>query len=241
MRSFWSDPFLWIHLAGLAVLPILLEVCLLGLAVGDPVLPVWLELFFLIAIGTGPIVWMQWQRPFYIFSIVALAMKPEQLNPNQQRILSLFKKPENRILVIAAAVTLAIVLRQLYYLAPIASDVAPFAPEWRLAGLLLAAGAFLASNLFLQVPIFVLRVLLTSETNFLATQPYPVEKIRQDFSILGWQLNQILPPMETEIQPTPVLQVAPVNDISAEALPTNSEPQTAESENLTQDLPRESE
>jgi len=53
MRSFWTEPFLWIHLAGIAALPLALELVWLGLAVGDPILPVWLELVLVIATGTG--------------------------------------------------------------------------------------------------------------------------------------------------------------------------------------------
>jgi len=46
-----SEPILWIHVAGLAVVPIFLELCLLGLAVSDPLLPAWLELFIVAAVG----------------------------------------------------------------------------------------------------------------------------------------------------------------------------------------------
>ena len=77
MRSFWSDPYLWVHLAGLAAVPIFLEICLIGFAVGDPLLPGWLELLLVAAIGSAPILWMQWQRPFYIFSLVGVALQPE--------------------------------------------------------------------------------------------------------------------------------------------------------------------
>ena len=36
MRSFRSEPFLWIHLAGIAVAPLGLLVVWLALAIGDP-------------------------------------------------------------------------------------------------------------------------------------------------------------------------------------------------------------
>ncbi|MBD2182271.1 low-complexity tail membrane protein [Planktothrix sp. FACHB-1355] len=193
MRSFWSEPFLWIHLAGLAALPILLVLCWLGLAVGDPILPVWLELLLIVVVGIAPVLWMQLFRHFNIFSILILALKPEKLTQEQRKILSLFKKPLQRVLAIAAPILLVAILWQLYRAAPIAAPFAPFPPEWRFAGLLLAAAAFLLCNLFLQVPISVLAVLMTSESAFAATEPYPLEKIRQDFTIPGWQVNQILP------------------------------------------------
>ena len=55
--------------------------------------------------------------------------------------------------------------------------MAPFPPSWRWAGLLLAASAFLASNLFLQVSTSVMAVLLTPESEFSATKPYVLERL----------------------------------------------------------------
>lgn len=193
MRSFWSEPFLWIHLAGLAALPLLLGLLLLALAVGDPILPVWLEISLIAAIGIAPILWMQLVRPFNIFSILILALRPEQLTVEQRKILSLFKSPLEKVLALLAPIFLVWGLLQIYRLAPTAASVVSFLPEWRQAGLLVAAVAFLLSNLFLQVPLSVLSVLLTSESKFAAIEPYPTEKIRQDFTIPGLQVNKILP------------------------------------------------
>ena len=198
MRSFWTEPFLWIHLAGIAALPLALELVWLGLAVGDPILPVWLELLLLAAVGILPVLWMQLTRPFDIFSILILAMKPEQLTQEQRRLLSLFKTKTNSVVTIAAAVFMLWVLWQIYRVAPVAATVAPLAPRWRIVGLLWAGLAFLVSNLFLQVPLSVAQVLLTSESEFAATEPYPVEKTPQDFTIPGVRVNQILPLAVTE-------------------------------------------
>jgi len=193
MRSFWSEPFLWIHLAGLAALPIFLGLCWLGLAVGSPLLPVWLEVFLVGAAGIGPVLWMQWFRPFYIFSILVVAVKPQNLTNAQQRILAGFKSRLNQGLALFLAILLAVTLWQLYRFSPLVASVAPFPPQWRFAGLLLAAGAFLASNLFLQVPGSVLAVLLTPESKFAARQPHVLEKVGLDFTIAGWQVDRILP------------------------------------------------
>jgi hypothetical protein len=203
MRSFWTEPYLWIHLAGIAALPLLLELCLLGLAVGDPLLPVWLELALIAGVGIAPVLWMQWSRPFYIFSIVVLSLKPEQLTEKQRRILRLFKASENQVVAVLTPIFLLGVLWQLYQIAPVAASVVPFPPQWRLLGLLLAAIAFLGCNLFLQVPVSVVRVLLTHETEFARLEPYPLESIRRSFTIPGVKVNQILPPLEeTPISPT---------------------------------------
>ena len=193
MRSFWSDPYLWIHLAGLAALPIWLELCFLGLAVGDPIFPVWLDLAFVAIVGIAPILWMQWQRPFYIFSLLAIALKPEKLTLAQRQLLTRFKSTQNRLLAIAVAILLAIVLRQGYVFAPIAAAVVPFSIESRGLGLLIAAIAFLGCNLFLQVPISVASVMLTSDSAFASTKPYPLEQISQHFTSLGLPVSQLLP------------------------------------------------
>ncbi len=198
MRSFWAEPFLWIHLAGLAALPLTLELVWLGLAVGDPVLPVWLELILVAGVGIVPVLWMQLTRPFDIFSILVLAMKPERLTQEQRRLLSLFKTKTNPLLTIAATVFLLWVLWQIYRVAPIAAAVVPLPPGWRVVGLLAAGLGFLASNLFLQVPLSVALVLLSSEAEFAATEPYPIEKIPQSFTVPGVQVNQILPVALTE-------------------------------------------
>jgi hypothetical protein len=33
-----------------------------------------LEVLLVAGLGIAPVLWMQWQRPFYIFSIVAIAL-----------------------------------------------------------------------------------------------------------------------------------------------------------------------
>lgn len=198
MRSFWKEPLLWIHLTGLAALPVALEVVWLGLAIGDPIMPVPMELLLLTAIGMLPVLWMQLSRPFDIFSILVVAIKPEKLTQKQRSLLSLFKTKTSPVLTIAAGLLMLAVLWQIYRVAPLAATVAPLAPGWRLAGLLGAGLAFGVSNLFLQVPVCVAQVLLTSEPEFAATEPYPLEKIRHDFTIPGLQVNQILPFTELE-------------------------------------------
>ncbi|MBC7972139.1 MAG: low-complexity tail membrane protein [Verrucomicrobia bacterium] len=201
MRSFWSDPYLWIHLTGLAASPLFLEGCLVGLAVGDPFLPVWLELLLIAAVGSAPILWMQWQRPFYIFSLVAVSVKPDALTDDQRRLLTLFKLPRNRVLAVLVSVALIVVLRQVYEVAPIAASVASLLPASHFMGLLLAAVAFLACNLFVQVPVSVASVMLSNQSAFAATLPYPLEKIRRNFTLVGLQLNQIVPPVRSNTKP----------------------------------------
>jgi len=82
MSSFRSEPIVdsrcWIgggaHLSG--TLP--------ARTGGDPLLPAWLELFIVAAVGVVPVLWMQ-LRPFYIFAILAIALKQEQLSSQQRK------------------------------------------------------------------------------------------------------------------------------------------------------------
>lgn len=142
--------------------------------------------------------WMQWQRPFEIFSLLLLAVKPEKLTPQQLQILSLFKTGKQRLLSLIVALGMVWVLWQLYRLAPLAAIAASFLPQWRILGLLIAAFAFAASNLFVQVPVSVLGVLLTGDKKFNVTTPYPMAQISQQFTIPGFKVEKILPPITTQ-------------------------------------------
>lgn len=189
----WSERFLWIHAAGLAVLPLSLVVCLVGLAASGSLLPIWLALLVVGGVGILPILWMQWQRPFYIFSILVVALQPDQLTIDQRRILSLFKTRGARLVAVFSAIAAALLLWQLDRLTPIAVGVLPFQSPF--LGLLLAATAFLASNLFWQIPLSVLHILLTPKAKLLATEPYPPKWVKQNFMVAGLQVKQILPPL----------------------------------------------
>ena len=191
MRSFRSEPFLWIHLAGLAAVPLLLQAVWLGLAVGEP-LPFWLELLFVAAVGIIPTLWMQLRRPFDIFSLLIVAVKPEQLTADQRRILSLLRTKKHGIIAIAVAALALVILWQLYQIAPVAAVAASFLPQVRILGLLLAAIAFFMSNLFIQVPFSVVGVLLTDQQQFANAQPIPSEAIRHEFTVPGFRVNQFL-------------------------------------------------
>ncbi|MEG4799956.1 low-complexity tail membrane protein [Microcoleus sp. ARI1-B5] len=242
MRSFWSDPFLWIHLSGAAALPIFLGLCLLGLAVGSPMLPVWLEVFIVAVAGIAPVLWMQWFRPFYIFSILVVAVKPQNLTSLQQRILARFKTKLNQGVALFVAVLLAVILWQLYRFAPLAATVAPFPPSWRWAGLLLAASAFLASNLFLQVSASVMAVLLTPESEFAATKPHVLEKIRQDFTIAPWPCDRLLPALAAETTAAvaaPAESIGPASAIGNSSAGSIVNPKAADTNGVTS-LPEQS-
>ncbi|MBE7381416.1 MAG: low-complexity tail membrane protein [Leptolyngbya sp. SIO1E4] len=193
MTSFHRDPYLWIHLAGLAVVPIWLDVCLAGLAVGDPVVPAWLELGALGLVGSLPILWMQWKRPFYIFSLLILAVRPDSLSDDRRRLLSLQRTWLSRVIGLASATGLLLILSFLYQLAPISAEMTPFAGQPRVLGWLICAIAFLFANLFVQVPATVVSLLIVSPATLQKAQPYEPASILDDFTVIGLRISRLLP------------------------------------------------
>jgi len=208
MQSWKSEPYLWVHLAGLAAVPIFAQLVWLGFSLGTPLGLFWLELAFVALIGIVPIFLMQWQKPFNIFSLLVLCLKPEVLTPSQQKILTLFKTNLHRGLSIFATIVLLLLLWQIYPLAPIARGFTSFLPQYRLLGLLIAAFGFLFTNLFVQVPVSVLGVLFTNSQKLATTPPYPLDKISQDFTNIGLPVGKILPVL-TSKEATPQDKIPP--------------------------------
>ena len=192
MSSLRSEPFLWIHLTGIALFPICLEVVWLGLAIGDPTPFPALELLLVGMVGIVPVLWMQLVRPFDIFSILIFSLKPEKLTTEQRQILTLFKTKKQKWFSVFSAVLMIVMLWLLARLAPLGIDIVSFFPQWRILGLMSATLAFLGSNLFLQVPISVLGVLLSRQSQLTNLEPYQVEKISQNFTVPGFKVNKIL-------------------------------------------------
>ena len=81
MRSHWQEPFLWIHAAGILLFPLWVGLTLIGLATGDPLLPVGAEQAWVAVVGIGPVFAMQWRKPFDIFS-VWVASVPQKNSPS---------------------------------------------------------------------------------------------------------------------------------------------------------------
>jgi hypothetical protein len=198
MKSFWSEPFLWIHLAGLAVVPLCLQLVWIALAVGDPLPWAWLEIVVLALLGIVPALWMQLVRPFDIFSILVVAIKPQEMSESQRKILSLFQRKQQKLIAWLGAIVMLVFLVILYQFAPVAAGVTSIGASWRLLGLLVATAAFASANLFLQVPLSVVGVLWTKEEQFESTDSLAVEQIAPSFTIPGFRIKRILPSLINE-------------------------------------------
>jgi hypothetical protein len=193
MNNFRLEPFLWIHLAGIAVVPLSLQLVLLGLAIGDPLPLFWLELFIVGVFGVVPTLLMQLTRPFDLFSVLLLSLHPDSLTVEQRKILGSLKTRKIRILTIIVAFAMLGILWELYLLAPLGAVTVTTLPQWRILGLLIAAIGFLLSNLFVQIPIAVVGIILTPQQQWLTTEPYATDKILQDFTVCGLCVQKILP------------------------------------------------
>ncbi|MBE9138546.1 low-complexity tail membrane protein [Nodosilinea sp. LEGE 07088] len=194
MKPWRCDPYLWVHLAGLATVPLWIDLCLLGLAVGNPTLPE-LELGGIVALGALPVLVMQLRQPFYIFCLPGLVLRPGVLQDDQRRLLCQFRCWRVRLGALLVPIPLVWVLVKLYPLAFLAREVTPFGDWGRLGGLAIAVIGFFLANLFLQVPLAVLQVLATPDRRFQQVLPYPTDQVMADFRGIGLPVGKILPPI----------------------------------------------
>lgn len=192
MKKFWFDSYLWVHLAGIAVVPGALLICWLALAAGNPGLPTPIELLLIAGVGIAPVLWMQWQKPFCIYSLLIAALKPEVLTEEQRRILALFRARRNPLLLGVGPVLLGFLLIQIYYASAIAAELTPIPAPLRLVGAIIS---FLLANVFLEVPLSVVQVMLASDEEFASIEPVTVDSVRQNFTVFGIRVNKILPPL----------------------------------------------
>ncbi|RZM82425.1 low-complexity tail membrane protein [Leptolyngbya iicbica] len=193
MTSHRRDPYLWLHLAGLATVPLWLDVCLAGLAVGEPIVPPWLEITTLTLVSVLPIVWLQLQRPFYIFSVPGLALRPDRLSVERRRLLTIQRNWWSRGLVVLTAIALWFMLYRLYQMAPMAIDLPWLSDKSRATGWAICAGGFGLANLFALVPATVVPLLLISPRQLEHTTPFKVTKVLTNFLVVGVRLGRILP------------------------------------------------
>ena len=190
-----QNRYLWVHLVGLAAVPLLLDICLAGLASARPASPFKLQQvqFWAIAlIGIVPSAWMQIQRPFYLYALPPLALKPSALSEEERRALTVLTSWQMKALAGVTAGFSLWLLGRLYDRLP---QISP-AMEPK-AGLVIAIAAFFFACLFLQISVSVLRSLLIGQDTLQRVQPFEPSKIASSFLIPGLRVNQILPTATT--------------------------------------------
>jgi hypothetical protein len=227
MITLRQDPYLWWHLAGVVTLPIWLDGCLAGLAVGDPAISVRLELGLLLLLGVLPTLGLQWFRPIYLFRVGPLSLRPGSLTDPQLRLLTCQQSWRQKIVALLASIGLAALLITLYQIAPIAAAVTPFAGMGRAAGWWLCVGCFFCANWFGQTALAALGLLLVSERTLAHTQPYELTAIANNFFGLGIQIGQIFPQRWLSPLAASATPAAPLDsDLSRDAIQSEA---TAES------------
>jgi len=183
-----SEPFLWIHLGGIVMFPLFFLLTSFCLAIGERY-SYWLEVPLLVVIAILPVLLMQLYRPFNIFSVLLLALKPQSLDENQRRILALFQRKQQKFANAIAAVLMLFSLGLIYYVSPNFKAIADLLPQQHLLGLVMAGGAFFGSNLFLQIPLNALQVLLTRESELAKSELYTPEAVAENFTTPGIKLK----------------------------------------------------
>ncbi|NJK62974.1 MAG: low-complexity tail membrane protein [Synechococcaceae cyanobacterium SM2_3_1] len=243
MNRLWYEPFLWIHASGIALVPLWLALLLIGFSTGESLFFPWLEWGLISALGIAPVVWMQWQRPFYIFSLLAVAIPPDQIRPDQQSLLRGFQERGHRFLVVLPTTLIILFIGYwCYQIAPLFASLNPLPPalQFRFVGVLIAVLAFLGAHLFLQVPAAVFRLLVLVKDQHLENwQPLEPVEIRTQFTVVGRPFPTLLKwfpllevPDPREETPTPKDLTETDATISTAPVSTEAEP-SAESAETT--------
>lgn len=192
MIELQQNRYLWVQLVGLATVPLLLDICLAGLASAGPAASYpsayGLQFWAIAAVGILPALVMQWLKPFYLFSLPPLALKPAALTSDQRRCLKLLQSWQIKALAVVSAVLSLWVLGQLY---AHAAQVTPLMTPT--VGLISAVVTFFLACTFLQISMSAVRLILVSPQALNRVTPCEPVVIATSFSILGLQVDEILP------------------------------------------------
>ena len=188
MIELQQNRYLWVHFAGLAFVPLLLDICLAGLASAGPALPFGGQFWAIALLGIIPALAMQWLKPFYVFSLPPSALKPSVLSEDQRRCLQIFKSWQIKALAVVVAIFSLWLLVQMYAMSVRISPL--LTPR---AGLICAAIAFFIASSFMQISVSAGRALLIGPSALKRVAVVEESAIARDFLILGFRLDKLLP------------------------------------------------
>ena len=232
MIQLQQNRYLWVHFAALALVPLLLDVCLVGLAsaraaFGYP--NAYGVQFWAIAIlCIGPPLWMQIARPFYIFSLPPVALNPSRLTEDQKRCLTVLTSWQIKALAGVVAVGCIGLLAQLYEKAALVTN--PTIPLMTpTAGMVSAVVTFFWVSVFVQISVSAGRSLLVSPTALKRVTPYE-GAIAQNFLIAGVRVSRLL---KNRPEPSLTPENLSLEDLQSEDIaPEDLSPKDLISENL---------
>lgn len=227
-----QNRYLWVQFVGLAAVPLLLDVCLAGLAssrtaFGFPS-AFGLQFWLIAAVSIVPPLVMQCLRPFYIFSLPPLALKPSVLSTNQRRCLRLLESWQIKVLAVGSAGLSLWLLSQLYARSPQVTPI--MTPN---AGLFSAVVAFLGVCTFLQISISSARLLLVGPEAMKRVKPYEPPEIAANFAILGLRVGKILPMPSDKVTTESVKERITDSEIFSDK---GAEPQEAKGDAVSTEL-----
>ena len=215
-----QNRYLWVHLVGLAAVPLLLDICLAGLASAGPALPFKFQFWAIALICIAPSAWMQIQRPFYIYSLPPLAVKPSALSEDDRRCLTVLKSWQIKALAGLTAIFSLWLLSRLYDRLP---QILPVMEPS--VGLASAVAAFFFACLFLQISVSVVRSLLIGQDTLQRVKPIETSEIAASFFIPGLRVNKILPAARRETEkPTATSTATPDRSKQVKSKQTKKQP-----------------
>ena len=233
MIKLQQNRYLWVHFAGLAFVPLLLDICLSGLASAGPALPFQGQFWVIALLTIPPALTMQWRKPFYVFSLPPVALKPAVLSNDQRRCLQIFKSWQIKALAISIALFSIWVLAQLYAMTPLISPL--LQPK---AGLVCATITFFLATTFMQIAVSAARALLISPEALQRVAAVEEGAIASDFLILGIRVNKLFLDTPTQVDPESNQSIpdssrqSPSTQFATEP-DTDQKPDTSKPEQLT--------
>ncbi|MEM6449816.1 MAG: low-complexity tail membrane protein [Cyanobacteria bacterium P01_D01_bin.105] len=230
MIQFQQNRYLWVHFAALALVPLLLDVCLVGLAsargaFGYPS-AYGFQFWAIALLCVGLPLWMQIARPFYIFSLPPVALNPDGLTEDQRRCLTVLTSWQIKALAGVAAVGCVWLLAQLYEKSALVTN--PAIPLMTpAAGMVSVVVTFFLVSLLMQISVSAGRSLLVSPKALRRVAPYE-GAIAQNFLIAGIRIDQLLPsePLDSsgnELESTPESPLGPSTPQISMTKDTNSD------------------
>lgn len=206
MIQLQQNRYLWVHVVSLAALPLLIDVCLAGLASAGPALAFGGQFWVIALLGVLPGLAMQWLRPFYVFSLPPLALKPAALSEDQRRCLTIFQSWQIKALAVAVALFSVWLLGKIYGLLPQISPL--LTPK---AGLICGAVAFFWVATFMQIAVSAMRALLIGPDALKRVKAIDEGAIASTFLMVGLPVGKLLPD-------------SPTTDTSEKAEPERKQP-----------------
>ena len=221
MIQLQQNRYLWVHFFALAWVPLLLDFCLWGLAsaraaFGYPS-AYGLQFWLVVLLCVGLPLWMQVARPFYIFSLPPLALRPSRLTREQKRELTVLTSWQIKALAGVVAVFSVWLLAQLYEKATVVRSTIPLGSAG--AGFITAVVTFFLACLFMQIGVSAARSLLVSPSALKRVAPYEGD-VAKSFLIAGLRVDKL--PLDSAISVPSAADIPNARPVAPSASPEDS-------------------